>query len=1262
MNQSRPALRRSATRVVAALLAALVALGAAPLPAPASTPAAGPAVPATALALAAGGPEAGVDPVTPDGELRPSIAYEQAMAHANDKLDFTPGGRVDVPFIPRTDDIWTVDGKRPMALPAGRATGRDMARSPQGSAWSALEGSTVLPYPSATPSASPAASAAPVDSPSNASPIPATGSVFVDPQDGTVVPASTSALRKQVLGFLPYWELASGSTLDYSVISTVAYFSVGADKYGNLIKKNSDGTLTTGWSGWTSSRMTSVINAAHLAGTRVVLTVSAFAWTSSQATTQAALLGSSTARSNLAKQIAAAIRDRGADGVNLDFEPLVSGYEDEFVAFLQSVRTELNAVAPGYQVTYDTTGYIGNYPLEASVAAGAADAIFIMGYDYRTSSTGYVGSIDPLAGPAYDLTDTVRAYTARVPGSKIILGVPWYGRAWSTVSDAVNAQNQSGTKYGASTAVNYETVVDLVAKYGRRWDTRESSPWFAYQRENCTSTYGCVTSWRQVYYDDAESLRLRYELVNSYGLRGAGIWALGYDGAYPEMKKALADAFLNDTVAPVAGITMLPTTQADEGFVVTWSATDVSPVASYDVQVSVDGGTFASWLTGTTLTSEVYLGLDGHGYAFRVRATDAKGNTGAWDVTSVYDATPSLGVGGFGRVRIDGLSYRTGPSTTAAKIGSLAIGTIVAVTSGPFSADGYTWWEVTQPIREWNPVSGVEKGVWVASGSSTESYLAPYRVPNGTLVNAGITGFGFGGSGFSATSATTDARTFSPDADGTGDGLVITWTNTVALTSLNLFVYTPDGPSLGSRPVAALAAGARSWTWDGVIGDTKLPDGTYVLQLVGSNGSATFRAPSVRPVTPAQVTAFGVVIDTIAPAFTSARLGTWTFSPNDDLSKDTASLLFAATGATSWKLRVASESGTPVRTVIGSGGSGYATWNGRTDAGSYAADGIYRLTLYVFDAAGNSSARAFRVIVDTVAPVVGATVTPSSFSPNGDAAQDTTALGWSSNEAVTGVVRILEGTTLVRSWTVSTRTGWSVAWDGKNASGVLQADGRYGYQVDVKDAAGVRRVVETTVTLDRTAGFLRWSRPFYPQDGDALVPSSVVSFKLIRQATTTLRILDATGNAIQTAWTGKVTAAGTPAWTWNGRMAAGTMVQPGRYVAELTVTSSLGTTKLLRTVIVDGFVWSLSSSTVTAGQALVVNFRTVEPLSTTPSVTFAQPGRSAIRVTASKLADGSYRATFTIAAGPGGIGTITIAARDSAGATNVSRPTVAVVE
>jgi len=47
-----------------------------------------------------------------------------------------------------------------------------------------------------------------------------------------------------------------------------------------------------------------------------------------------------------------------------------------------------------------------------------------MGYDFRTGSSSYAGSIDPLTSPkpVYDLTQVVRLWSARTSVSKIILG------------------------------------------------------------------------------------------------------------------------------------------------------------------------------------------------------------------------------------------------------------------------------------------------------------------------------------------------------------------------------------------------------------------------------------------------------------------------------------------------------------------------------------------------------------------------------------------------------------------------------------------------------------------------------------------------------------------------------------------------------------------------------------------------------------------------------------------------------------------------
>ncbi len=80
-------------------------------------------------------------------------------------------------------------------------------------------------------------------------------------------------------------------------------------------------------------------------------------------------------------------------------------------------------------------------------------------------------------------------------------------------------------------------------------------------------------------------------MINRKGLRGAGIWALGYDGTRPELAAELRAKFINDTTVPVVGLVALPPVVGDAGFTVAWvGSDDRSGLAWYDVQVSVDGG------------------------------------------------------------------------------------------------------------------------------------------------------------------------------------------------------------------------------------------------------------------------------------------------------------------------------------------------------------------------------------------------------------------------------------------------------------------------------------------------------------------------------------------------------------------------------------------------------------------------------------------------------------------------------------------------
>jgi spore germination protein YaaH len=763
-----------------------------------------------------------------------SIQYQQALEHQNDPDTFVPGDAVTIPYQPRAGDTTEVDGGLPVALPAGTASGRSMAASPQGSVWAVNDVATPTP---ASSSGSPSASAA------------ASG-------PGPAAPAA-NVLRREVYGFLPYWESVAGPTLNYDLLSTVAYFGVGVTSTGDLQKSGS------GWAGWTSSWMTNVINNAHAHGTRVALTVEEFAWTTSEANEQVALLSSATNRANAAAQIAAAVSQRGADGVNLDFEPIASTQETQYRMFVQTLRADLDAIHPGYELTFCATGSTGYYDVAGLTAPGAADAVFIMGYDFRTGSSSYAGSIDPLTSPkpVYDLTQVVRLWSARTSVSKIILGLPYYGIAWSTTTNAPNATVINGSAC-SPVSVFFAQAASLAAANGRNYDSVEQSAWTSYQL-----TCGGVATWRELYYDDAQSLAAKYDMINYWNLRGMGIWALGYDAGHPEMANLIAAKFLNDKTPPVVGIVDLPATENSEGFPVRWTGhDDWNGIASYDVQVSTDGGPFTDWLTGTTETGDDFQGSSGHNYSFRVRATDGVGNVGPWDVTSTYAASPAFAVNGF--VSVAAASVNECQSATVCPgnaVTTATNGTVLRIIGGPVTAsDGSTWYQVTGPYAAVNAVVPLFPGPWVQVSNGSTTYIVPITPPNSTAVAAGIADYSVGVAGMLPSGTGIDrGKVFSPDGDGIYDTLPISWTDVTAFDDVTVTIYGEDGTVAGTIDLGPLGAGPQSYTWDGTVGGTTpLPDGQYMIQIAGTTGSTTYYAPSAAPFGTWQMSQLSAVIDT----------------------------------------------------------------------------------------------------------------------------------------------------------------------------------------------------------------------------------------------------------------------------------------------------------------------------------------------------------------------------------------------------------------
>lgn len=178
-----------------------------------------------------------------------------------------------------------------------------------------------------------------------------------------------------------------------------------------------------------------------------------------------------------------------------------------------------------------------NRPLYITIATGASssflehtemskvqkyvDTVNLMAYDYYEPSDDRVtGHHAPLftnsADPKHISADSsVRQYEqAGVPGTKIVLGVPFYGHVWGEVADVNHGLFQPG-KPVPNAFAQYRNITTSMLNSGftRYWDSTASAP-YLYSPEKKVF----------VSYEDPESLSLKTKYVLDHKLRGIMFW------------------------------------------------------------------------------------------------------------------------------------------------------------------------------------------------------------------------------------------------------------------------------------------------------------------------------------------------------------------------------------------------------------------------------------------------------------------------------------------------------------------------------------------------------------------------------------------------------------------------------------------------------------------------------------------------------------------------------------------------------------------
>ncbi len=348
-----------------------------------------------------------------------------------------------------------------------------------------------------------------------------------------------SSLSDPTVGY-PSW--------DFSLLTTVAYFGLHVLWDGTF---QNDAGLAV----WNSSQLTNLVTTAHAHGTKVVLTIING---DARHTYPNAMCDGLAHWSTTVKNTVAQVKAKGVDGVNVDYEGVnqacntsdPSWARHALTSFMQNLRTGLGS---SYYLSIDTYSGAAGDPVGFFDVPGlnqSVDSFFVMTYDmeysnyYRApTNCGHfcLGPTSPLTSYYYNDTNVMNQYSAAVTPGKVILGVPYYGRKACVASTneyqhpvgAVSADtylNASGESTDPSVKPgSYVAHRDAHDPAGReRWDT-----WYS-------TTLKCN---RELFWDDATSLGLKYDLANRDGLRGVGIWTLNYGGGAAELWGALASRF-----------------------------------------------------------------------------------------------------------------------------------------------------------------------------------------------------------------------------------------------------------------------------------------------------------------------------------------------------------------------------------------------------------------------------------------------------------------------------------------------------------------------------------------------------------------------------------------------------------------------------------------------------------------------------------------------------------------------------------------------
>lgn len=221
------------------------------------------------------------------------------------------------------------------------------------------------------------------------------------------------------------------------------------------------------------------------------------------------LLSSKENRRRLINNMVKVLQRDGYAGVNIDIEDVPYYDRSNYTALVREFKAALEPLGlltvvsiPAKTWDAPQDGWSGAFDYAA--IGKYADLVQIMAYDEHW----FGGPAGPVASLPW-VEQVVRYAVQQIPREKILLGIATYGYDWS---------------YYGTAAVTARTVSSLISNYGAtpQWSNKHSVPYFYYYRDGVR---------HEVWYENAISARMKFDLVTKYKLKGIGIWNLGAEEA-----------------------------------------------------------------------------------------------------------------------------------------------------------------------------------------------------------------------------------------------------------------------------------------------------------------------------------------------------------------------------------------------------------------------------------------------------------------------------------------------------------------------------------------------------------------------------------------------------------------------------------------------------------------------------------------------------------------------------------------------------------